>query len=150
MAWTAPTTRSTGDLITASIWNTDLTDNLSYLKTQTDLIDNCSYTIYSAGGARAIDGTDYQNSSTSQIMVVVVSAANSLAGDGKYIRLQACVKSSSPPNTSVAYSGEIAGIAGVTPNTEVTFLVPPLYYYDCTGTATDTPTLNHWVEYLLH
>lgn len=32
MAWTAPTTRSSGALITASIWNTDLVDNLAYLK----------------------------------------------------------------------------------------------------------------------
>ena len=32
MAWTNPTTRSTGNLITASIWNTDLVDNLVYLK----------------------------------------------------------------------------------------------------------------------
>jgi len=33
MAWTTPTTRSTGNLITASIWNTDLVDNLILLKT---------------------------------------------------------------------------------------------------------------------
>lgn len=33
MAWTPPTTRSTGDLITASIWNTDLVANLSYIIT---------------------------------------------------------------------------------------------------------------------
>lgn len=32
MGWTAPTTRSTGDLITAAIWNTDLVNNLTYLK----------------------------------------------------------------------------------------------------------------------
>ena len=31
MAWTAPTTRTTGTLITAAIWNTDLTDNLTFL-----------------------------------------------------------------------------------------------------------------------
>lgn len=31
MAWTEPTTRSTGDLITAAIWNTDVVDNLDYL-----------------------------------------------------------------------------------------------------------------------
>lgn len=37
MAWTTPTTRTTGTLITASIWNTDLVDNLIYLKGQTDL-----------------------------------------------------------------------------------------------------------------
>jgi len=33
MAWTTPTSRSTGTLITASIWNTDLVDNLILLKT---------------------------------------------------------------------------------------------------------------------
>lgn len=32
MAWTTPTTRTTGELITASIWNTDLVDDLKYLK----------------------------------------------------------------------------------------------------------------------
>jgi hypothetical protein len=30
--WTAPTTRSTGFLITASVWNTDIVENLKYLK----------------------------------------------------------------------------------------------------------------------
>lgn|SRR3990167_124054 len=34
MAYTEPTTRTTGDLITASIWNTDLTDNISFLRTR--------------------------------------------------------------------------------------------------------------------
>lgn len=31
MPWTNPTTRSTGDLITAAIWNTDLVDNLRFV-----------------------------------------------------------------------------------------------------------------------
>lgn len=31
MAWTAPTTRVTGELITSTIWNTDLVDNLLFL-----------------------------------------------------------------------------------------------------------------------
>ncbi len=30
--WTAPTTRSTGALVSASIWNTDIVENLKYLK----------------------------------------------------------------------------------------------------------------------
>lgn len=34
MAWTTPTTRTTGTLITAAIWNTDLVDNIAYLKGQ--------------------------------------------------------------------------------------------------------------------
>lgn len=33
MAWTAPTTRATNDLISAANWNTDLVDNLSWLGT---------------------------------------------------------------------------------------------------------------------
>lgn len=32
MAWTTPTTQTSGALITASTWNTDLVDNLKYLK----------------------------------------------------------------------------------------------------------------------
>jgi hypothetical protein len=32
MVWTAPTPRTTGELITASIWNTDVTDNLNALR----------------------------------------------------------------------------------------------------------------------
>ncbi len=38
MAWTTPTVRATSDLITASIWNTDIVDNLKYLKGQTGTI----------------------------------------------------------------------------------------------------------------
>lgn len=35
MTWTEPVTRNTGDLITASIWNSDLVDNLMYLHGRT-------------------------------------------------------------------------------------------------------------------
>lgn len=37
MAWTAPTTRATGDLITASNWNTDLVENLKAVSRAYDL-----------------------------------------------------------------------------------------------------------------
>lgn len=46
MAYTAPTTRTTGDLITASIWNTDLTDNIAYLYS----ISESSYNGWVAAG----------------------------------------------------------------------------------------------------
>ncbi len=36
MAWTSPTSRSYNDLITDTIWNTDLVDNLVYLKSKAD------------------------------------------------------------------------------------------------------------------
>lgn len=48
MAWTTPSTRSTGTLITASIWNTDLTDNLIYLKGVADAVDGYSVVYKSA------------------------------------------------------------------------------------------------------
>jgi len=32
MGWTVPTVRTTGDLITASIWNTDIVNNLAALQ----------------------------------------------------------------------------------------------------------------------
>ena len=53
MAYTAPTTRITGELITASIWNTDITDNLDALKDPPS--DNYE----------ADEGSDYTTSSTS-------------------------------------------------------------------------------------
>lgn len=36
MAWTTPTTRSTGDLINENVWNGDVVDNLIYLKSKVD------------------------------------------------------------------------------------------------------------------
>ena len=39
MGWTTPTTRATGFLVTASVWNTDLVDNLAYLKGQAGVVE---------------------------------------------------------------------------------------------------------------
>lgn len=49
MAWTAPTTRTTGTLITAAIWNTDVVDNLTYLGNTHD-----HTTAAGAGGGAAL------------------------------------------------------------------------------------------------
>ena len=38
MAFTTPTTRSTGLLVTASIWNVDLVDNIIFLKAEVDKV----------------------------------------------------------------------------------------------------------------
>lgn len=147
MAWTAPTTRATGDLITASIWNTDLTDNLAYLKTQTDLINTATPSITGNGGARAINGTEYQN--TTKIRIVTINANNSVSGDGKYVSLTVNCKATSPADTLAANA--LVGVgSGVNPIATVTFVVPASYYYKCTGGATDTATLLSWAEWTLH
>ena len=52
MAWTAPTTRATGNLITASIWNTDVVDNLRALAT----LESAEY---SAGSNYTTTSTSY-------------------------------------------------------------------------------------------
>lgn len=38
MSWTGPTTRATGDVITAAIWNTDIVNNLLYLHGDSGLV----------------------------------------------------------------------------------------------------------------
>ncbi len=39
MGWTTPTQRATGFLVTATVYNTDLIDNLAFLKGQTGVVD---------------------------------------------------------------------------------------------------------------
>jgi len=65
MAWTAPTTRATGNLITASIWNTDIVDNLDALKAPpTDTAEVTSgYTTTSTSFVN-VDGTNLSLSIT--------------------------------------------------------------------------------------
>lgn len=52
MTWTDPTTRSTGDLITAAIWNQDVVDNLQYLHDRDVVlwaIDQAEDDVFSSG-----------------------------------------------------------------------------------------------------
>lgn len=42
MGWTTPATRATDDIITESIWNADIVDNLNYLKDERDTAINAS------------------------------------------------------------------------------------------------------------
>lgn len=65
MAWTTPTARTTGELITASIWNTDLKDNLIALRAGAIAITSQAALdfIYASGAsqlARLVKGTGLQ------------------------------------------------------------------------------------------
>jgi hypothetical protein len=61
MAYTTPTTRSTSDLITASIWNTDIVNNIKALKdppsSQYVVNEGSDYTT-SSTSFTAVDGTN--------------------------------------------------------------------------------------------
>lgn len=72
MAWTTPTTRITGELITATIWNTDIVDNLIYLKNE---IDTDTHTMWfpvtlNTGNYGLVNGS------------YVVAAVNGTGGNG--------------------------------------------------------------------
>lgn len=56
--WTAPTTRSTGDLISASIWNTDLVENLKYLQDVPEIngLKTTGQVLVGVGTARTLGG----------------------------------------------------------------------------------------------
>lgn len=69
MAWTNPTTRSTGNLITASIWNTDLVDNLNYLKGVADQVDGFN-TIVKTGDETLSSSTTLQDDNQLAFSVV--------------------------------------------------------------------------------
>lgn len=59
MPWQAPTLRSTGDLITASIWNGDLVGNLNVLKTSLDNNGHLQYpTFQSVSANYSVQTTD--------------------------------------------------------------------------------------------
>lgn len=100
MAWTTPTTRSTNDLITASIWNTDLVNNLLALKapptasytftgpystTSTSEVDvdttNLSLTITTTGGDVLVCwlGTVHMSTSGNCTLNVTMDGANLLS-----------------------------------------------------------------------
>jgi hypothetical protein len=83
MAYTAPTTRSTGNLITASIWNTDLVDNISFLanppackatRTSTQAIVTATATAIQFNAADAYDTASMHDTVTNNTRVTMATA----------------------------------------------------------------------------
>lgn len=70
MAYTAPTVRTTGELITASIWNVDLVADIIYLKTQVDAPANGILSV-SIGGSPVVGevGTSVRTGATADKLV---------------------------------------------------------------------------------
>ena len=160
MAWTAPTTRSTGDLITASIWNVDLKDNLDYLKTEVDKLDDVSQS--DVTGSRLINATVYQNTSgktriaTLNVEFSVLDLAGTPGGSGQVIIVS---DTSASPTTEVGLmllsflAISLTDIDYVKSVASSTFVVPNNSYYKATAaTAGDgvAPVLHNWFEWDLH
>jgi hypothetical protein len=81
LAWTIPTARSTGNLITAAIWNTDVVDNLTYLFTSGGRI---AQVVHTQSGAVAtgtttipLDDTIPQNTEGTEFMTRAITPTSS-------------------------------------------------------------------------
>ncbi len=147
MAWTAPATWSTGQIVTATELNEQIRDNETYLKGQTDRLDSQSQTVL-AGSTDRLSNTTYQN--TTGKYMLVITRANTPNGLGNSVGLTAYCNSSSPLTSviaeSTAYSTNSTG-----PEVCITFPVPVSWYYKVTmsGTGAAWPGGSGWVETIL-
>ena len=131
MAWTAPRTWTTGELVTKAIMDTHIRDNENYLKTETDKLDDCVQTVTSN-----TKDTIYQNTTKFRFITICLYLTGASTADIQ-------VASSTPPTTTVAL------ISGTNAYEIVSFWVPPLYYYRV-ATTSGTPSINKWTEWDLH
>ncbi|MFA4973636.1 MAG: hypothetical protein WC683_13580 [bacterium] len=147
MAWTAPRTWATGEIVTAAMLNTHVRDNELYLKGETDKLNTLAY---SSPGGRAL-GTNYQNTSGKMMFISVTIMVSNIAAN--FARLNAYLGVASPPATTVAIQNSQAdattnGIAALS------IMVPNGYYYkfDSTGSVVGAGsiTLVSWYEWELH
>jgi hypothetical protein len=145
MAWTAPRTWVTGELVTAALMNTHVKDNLTYLQ---------SWAQSDVTGSRAIDATVYQNTKDF-ILIVQINVQcdiDDLSDAGNSLVTVHC-GSATPPTDQV-------GIIGITHNSgttgtfyaglSITFVVLPDYYYKATASNVvggGAPTLLDWFEW---
>lgn len=158
MSWTEPRDWTTGEMITASIMNTHVRDNLDYLKSQADRLE-----ISQNEPARALS-TIYQNTSgRNRIVYVSLYFAVEAASAGATIfgssAASVQVGSSSPGDTIAAASLNLvnvdssSGVVGaLTKQETLTFVVPDNYYYRINVSSSgdgDAPTLTYWIEWEL-
>ena len=126
MAYIAPRTWATGELVTAAMMNQDVRDNITAVKAQVDTI----YTATFAEPVRA-KNVEYQNST--KIRIVTISGT---LNSSTFIT--AFIGVASPAATRVAYE-----------NTDVvascTFVVPANWYYNTF--APPGLTLQEWIEW---
>lgn len=144
MAYTVPTIRATGDLVTAAIFNTDLVDNIVYLKTQTDLIDDC--VLADVSGTRALT-TVYQNAA-SKILIALVSVLVTYPSGTGGAANYGLVGAANPPTSAVCrwsmYNDHAAAAHDY--YFQITLVVPPSYYYE----VVNATSIYEWIEFTLH
>lgn len=142
MAWTAPRTWVTGELVTAALLNTHIRDNQTYIKTEIDKLDDCvqrdgtTVAYASPAGVRAKD-TVYQNTSgkTRFVAIAVTGAAQS-------DQMDCFSENDATPAINVGtWQAEGAVQIGC-----VTFCVPASWYYEAHETIA-VITIGNWIEW---
>lgn len=179
MAWTAPRTWVTGEIVTAAQLNEQIRDNMNMLIQKDGSVafaadqpmGGFSLTGLAAGaatgesarydelhavsqdivtGSRAL-ATNYQNTS-GKTRIVAVGAYAVSSGAGAYLRLIAKSENATPPTTNVADVSEYYDAANGTLLVMVYFVVPDDYYYQVAEAHANTAAvvLNLWTEWDLH
>ena len=133
MAYVAPRTWTTGELVTEAMMNQDVRDNMVYVKAEVDKI----HTVSVSEPGRAWN-TIYQNTS-GKIRLVIITAGMAGGANQSY---SFKIGSASPPLTQIGLPSN-QNAAAV--NEVATFVVPVDYYYT-TVTATP-PTMVDWIEF---
>ena len=142
MAWTTPSTRVTGDLVTAAVWNAEIYYNQGYIY---DELISTPATV--SAPTRAIDGTVYQCGSD-HWRLATISVNNTASGSGNRELIAYC-DSTDPPTTIVArlgFNGHDYSDAGSWYFT-MSFCVTQSFYYTISSTGV---TKAYWYEWELH
>jgi hypothetical protein len=142
MGFTAGSNINVGATVTHTQWNAyyGASGSVDYLKGEADKVDLATISA-DLTGTRAL-GTAYQNT-TGKTLLVSVSAHATAATSPlltAYVEL-----GDATPDVTVA-SIELDNNAADTSDGHVTFIVPPLAYYQLTSTNL---SLRHWFEWEL-
>lgn len=130
MGYTVPTTRIDEEFINAADWNTDIKDNMDYLKAERDKIDDCVQS--------QSDLVSFQAGAKFRIITV-----RAYATDGHGIIWALC-DANTPPTTIVALV-YVSDDDAYCDKMSFSFMVPPNYYYTITGSGdADVDKVTAW------
>lgn len=118
MGYTEPPTRVDEEFLDENDWNTDIKDNMDYLKAEVDKMNDSIQ-------SQPV-GLEFQNGSKTILVTVKAAAA---AGSGQVWALSGA----SPSPTTLVGKVSVQDIDGEVDRASFSFMVPPDYYYTITG-----------------
>lgn len=147
MAYTSPSTWSTGQVVTATQLNEQIRDNMTYVH---DGFVAFSQNLYDST-TRLLDGTVYQNT-TGKLMIINATFQLTISsGNPNSVVAFYCGTSSPPTTNPIAYPAlQSASITfAFYASIPITVYVPPNYYYRVASTTTTIGLVYNWVESLI-